>query len=197
MATKVPKLVWLDLETTGLDPAKGHILEIGVVVTDMELREVDRKAWVLPYVRESILTSMDDYVLNMHMANSLLKEVWIEPTLHENTGDLQTRAARERKNIVRNIASWIRNTAGPDSSKSERYMAGSSIHFDRSWLAYHYPAILEEVSHRMVDVSTFKVAFPGLLNQPIARDPAHRALADLDYSIDQLLQMREKMGLNA
>jgi len=193
-STTPTRLVWLDLETTGLDPAHGSILEIGIVVTDLELNEIDRRAWILPYVRDSIIASMDDYVLNMHMANGLLKEVWGEPSIRETSLQLQQRLAKERSEIGRSVAQWIKAISGDSSSKSARYLAGSSIHFDRAWLAVHFPGILETVSYRMLDVSTFKVAFPGLLSQREG-GPAHRALGDLDYSIDQLQQMREKAGL--
>lgn len=35
-------LVWLDLETTGLDPAIRRVLEVGVIVTTPDLVEIDR-----------------------------------------------------------------------------------------------------------------------------------------------------------
>lgn len=195
--TPSPKLVWLDLETTGLDPKQGSILEIGVVITDLNLVEADRKAWILPYDRDVVLPSMNDYVLNMHMANGLLRDVWAKQGEGETLYTFHQRLDDERRKIGRSIEQWIRKTCSFEKSK-HLYLAGSSIHFDRGWLAVHFPGILETVSHRMVDVSTFKAAFPGLLTQPMFEAQVkaqHRALADLDYSIDQLQQMREKLGL--
>ena len=63
-----------------------------------------------------------------------------------------------------------------------------------AWLKKHAPGIAGTVSYRVGDVSAFKVFFPNLLSQP-AGGPAHRALDDLDYSIDQLRQMRTLLGM--
>ncbi len=192
-----PKLVWLDLETTGLDPEEGVILEIGVIITDLELKELDRRSWVLQHSRENILTMMDDYVLNMHMTNGLLKDVWAPGSVSDaiNPSGYLATLVKRRETQLREVEGWIRRTCDFTNTKHS-YLAGSSIHFDRTWLAEHAPTILDTVSYRMLDVSTFKVAFPGLLTQREG-GPAHRALDDLDYSIDQLRQMREKLGLTA
>ncbi len=158
-----PKLVWLDLETTGLDPKKGSILEIGVIVTDLELNEIERRSWVLQYSRDSILTSMNDFVLNMHMSNGLLKKVWATRRLGEVvTADFLHRLDVDRAKTILGAHAWIRR-ATADTEAKDCYLAGSSIHFDRAWLVEHAPEIVETVSYRMVDVSTFRVAFPGLL----------------------------------
>jgi oligoribonuclease len=190
--TPAPKLVWLDIETTGLDPQHGVIFEMGIIVTDLELKEHARSSWVLRHARSRVLNLMDDYVLNMHMTNGLLKEVWGVPNEHEANNEFAARLDKERRTKVNNIVRWIQNSTG-ETTPRDCYMAGSSIHFDRAWLAVHYPKILEQVSYRMVDVSSFKVAFPDLLTQP--NKPEHRALGDLEYSINQLAQMREKLGL--
>ena len=38
--TKYPKLIWLDLEMTGLDPDSERIIEIATLVTNFDLTEV-------------------------------------------------------------------------------------------------------------------------------------------------------------
>ena len=186
----VPKLVWLDLETTGLDPDKGEILEIGVIVTDLTLHEFARKSWVLPHVRTDVLVKMDDYVLQMHMKSGLLKEVWRHGSI--DTVHLEGK----RRGIYGDIATWIR-TACKHSRVKHCYMSGSSVGtFDMAWLRKHAPGISSTFSYRVGDVSAFKVFFPNTLSQP-AGGPAHRALDDLDYSIDQLRQMRTMLNLES
>lgn len=192
-----PKLIWLDLETTGLDPYDGEILEIGVIITDLELNEKARRSWILPHDRDYILTSMDDYVLNMHMASGLLKEVWSEQRSEESIEQFHARLDKERVEIFNAVCVWIK--AKTDFAYAKNcYLAGSSIHFDRLWLGAHIGAedIIKASSHRMGDVSSFKVFFPGLLEQR-SGSPAHRSLDDLDYSINQLYQMRQKLGLGS
>lgn len=189
-----PALVWLDLETTGLDAHDGAILEVGVIITHLDLNEVSRNSWVMKYDRDDVLPMMDDYVLNMHLSSGLLKQVWGDRNQGEEVCEFRSRLDERNMRIWSAIKSFI---VGQTSKVHNTYLAGSSIHFDRTWLSAHVGAedILNLVSHRMVDVSLFKVAFPGLLVQPSGQAASHRALADLDYSIDQLAQMREKLCL--
>lgn len=186
-------LVWLDLETTGLCPYDGAVLEAGVIVTDMELNEVARKAWTFQYDRDDVLPMMDDYVLNMHLSSGLLKQVWGTRRCEENDHEFHKRLSLKNDQTWKAICSFITAKTGKPKNT---YLAGSSVYFDRKWLeAENAPAkLVKLVSHRMVDVSTFKVAFPDLLTQPEG-GPAHRALDDLDYSIGQLRQMRKLLGL--
>jgi oligoribonuclease len=186
--------VWLDIETTGLKPNLGVILEIGVIITDLELNELGRSNWILPHPRNTTLTLMDDYVLNMHMSNGLLKEVWGVQTSTESNCEFRDRLGKERALKIKTIVQWIQRHTGTTVPK-DCYLSGSSVGgFDKLWLEVHAPTILETTSYRVGDVSSFKVFFPGLLTQK-AQGPAHRALDDLEYSIDQLRQMRKKLGL--
>jgi oligoribonuclease len=185
-----PKLVWLDLETTGLNPDEGVILEIGVIVTDLLLNELARKSWVLPYVRSEVLVKMDDYVLNMHLKSGLLKEVWGHGSIDQDLLE------SKRRRVYTDVAGWIR-TACKHTRIKHCHLSGSSVGtFDMAWLRKHAPGISDTFSYRVGDVSTFKVFFPNTLSQP-AGGPAHRALDDLDYSIDQLRQMRKLLGLES
>ncbi len=179
-----PKLVWLDLETTGLVPDEGEILEIGAIITELDLTEKARKGWILPHRRENILTKMNDYVLKMHLSSGLLAA----------THDLFGKGQVSRAQIYSDVEAWIRQKCDWMPEK-ECYLSGSSIGFDKGWLQHHAPAILDTVSYRVGDVSAFKVFFPGLLDQFIVHTEPKLALDDLDYSIDQLRQMRELLSL--
>lgn len=191
---KVPLLVWLDLETTGLDPEMGHILEMGIRVTTLDLEDVkDPRSWVFPHDREEIIATMDDYVLDMHLSSGLLKEVW-------SSRSEESRRARHREiwSHAQALLSSCSQIVWRETLDDPQYgsgldatfhLAGSSIHFDREWLKDHAPSsFFSQFHHRMLDVSAYKLAFPGLLEQP--DEPAHRVLADINYSIDQHRQMR-------
>ena len=183
-----PRLIWMDLETTGLVPAEGVILEIGVVITDLELAETARKSWVVPHDRAQILHMMDDYVLKMHLSSGLLEEVWADKTGFKAT-------QKNRDNIELAIRNFIITETMGQNGK-DRFLCGSSVGgFDMQWLKKHASSILDTMSYRVGDVSAFKVFFPGMLES--SGDPAHRALADLDFSINQLRQMRDQLGLGA
>jgi len=177
--------VWLDVETTGLDPAKDLILEVGIIVTDDHFREQARNHWVVRQDLTKVQELMDECVRHMHIKSGLLTELWDERLL-SNDG------------ICNQICHWlIPLVGGPDLPMSERpVLSGNSIGFDRAMLAVHMPRVLDFVHYRNLDVSSFKVLCCALDpsakawndNQP---KPPHRALADLDGSIAELHHWRK------
>ena len=178
---QTPYLLWLDLETTGLDETEGSILEVAAIITDSDLKELGRKSWVIGADRSEIYPMMNDYVIGMHLNSGLLAEVW-ESKINSAKVTCELRAM---------VVSHCKNS---DFSLSKAvYLAGSSIAFDRRWMeakwsgrrGYH---LLEVLHYRMVDVSVYKTMFPGLLSQPEG-GPVNRAMADVEYSLDQQRQM--------
>lgn len=187
--SKTPILCWLDLETTGLDPTEGEILEVGIILTDLELNEIGRRSKVIKHEREDIIGMMDDYVLSMHLGSGLLAEVW--KSLSSQTPKMVFLGDWQKGDLMH----WIKRTVGKECN-SQHYtlhLAGSSVHFDQRWLQHHVPGFAKIFSHRLLDVSAYKVAFPGLLKQPEG-GAAHRAIEDVEYSIDQHRQMRTILG---
>lgn len=176
-----PTLVWVDLETTGLDEREGEILEIAIVLTDLDLRTIDSEEWVIHYEHNEIEPLLDGFVTEMHDKSGLLSEV----SQHERgeSFDSWTRE-REWEEIGRWLASRLERVPARDC-----YLAGSSVHFDRKWLSHHQPDLLRMVSHRMLDVSSYKVGFPELFAAE-DREVEHRAMADIRYSIEQHRKMR-------
>ena len=182
-------LTWIDLETTGLDPRAGHILELGVIVTDDLLDEVGRRSWLIQPRRSSVvdaplspnLWEMSDYVAEMHTASGLIEDVM---TMGQPAYEVEAE-----------VVEWV----GDHNAGSIALMAGNSIHFDRSWIKTRMRRLDEAFGYRMVDVSSIKelVArwWPGREYKTDGVKP-HRALADLDHSIRELrYYAREFMGV--
>lgn len=164
-------LAWLDLETTGLDPERGHILEVAIVITTPELDEVAACAWLPRVSHELAQAACDPIVLNMHLESGLWHERETRPT--HGSGELQAQAL-----------SFIR-AHGAEGSP----MCGSTIGFDRSWLRLHMRGLHDAFHYRNLDVSSFKIWFE-LQGRKLPKANAHRALDDVRESIETLRLMR-------
>ncbi len=163
-------LVWVDIETTGLDPDRDLILEIAVLITDSKLREIIHEVWVIK--PEHGLPAMDQFIVDTHSRNGLFDD------LHRGI---------QIANADASLAALIaRHSAkgGP--------IAGSSPHFDKSFIRLRMPKLAACFNHRCYDVSTLKQAWCAEHGQEwkaSADDAAHRALADIRESVAAARQL--------
>lgn len=165
-------ICWLDLETTGLNPVSDRILEIGMILTDFDLQEVDSFQRVIR-VGEEQLRKMDTVVEFMHIRNGLLKEVEAGVSIRDAHAD---------------ALDWLASHAEKKTAPS----GGFSVGFDRSFLAVHANALHDYMSHRMIDCSTLKI-LRGAWASSVAEPPkgaAHRSIADCREAIAYLKAMR-------
>lgn len=177
---KKPAFVWIDLETTGLNPDTDCILEIGVMITDRDLDEIARAQW---FVDDGDaldrIANADDVVRKMHEKSGLWRE-------------LATAPARNRSRVVAEseCAAFIREHC-PDPLP----LAGSTIGFDRSFLRVHAPRVLDVVHYRSLDVSSLKLLANAWGYPPAVktREAVHRAIPDLEDSIAELRHYRSTM----
>lgn len=174
-------LCWLDLETEDLDPRRCLILELGLVLTDDDLKELGRASWVLHLSRER-QEFLEPVVRDMHRASNLLDEcAQSELTID----DVEDRA--------------LTFLSAYDVPRGEVPLCGSTIGFDRSFLAEHAPALLRYFYYRSIDVSTLTELARRWQPEVYAKRPGandskpHRALDDLEYSIACLKHYRHAM----
>lgn len=159
-------VVFLDLETTGLDPATDRILEIAAARVNERLEPVDGfTAVVRP--NPGIGLAMDDYVREMHTKNGLLAELDRGQTLVE---------------VTKPFCEWLQRQRNGDEKLT---LAGDSVHFDLSFLRSWIPTAAVHFSHRLLDISAFRVAreFCGAEACPIVSSSGHRAQGDVLASI--------------
>lgn len=188
-------LLWCDLETTGLDPDKHKILEIALVFTDPELNELDRGSWIFKSDIEPSKVSPE--VMKMHFDNGLWMDT-IDKGLAERSVD---------SHVVDFVGKTLGNSWTTRNDKEfnamERrwkntYLAGSSVNFDRSFLAKRYYWINNSLSHRVVDVSVVRTMIkmwkPELLWE---QNTTHRAMDDILDHIEELKYYRKVLGLGA
>ena len=179
-------LVWIDVETTGLDPARDWLLEVAVAVTDTDLNMRDGRAWVVGGWPEGeggyLLSKMSPEVTTMHGGSGLLAEV--------------ARADASTTTVDRALRQWLSAPRWTPSEKDGFVMCGSSVHFDREFVRRCLPRSFELFGHRIVDVSTVKTMvkmwWPDLAYDSQA-PKAHRAALDIQASIGELRYYRSLM----
>ncbi len=172
-------LVWIDCEMTGLDLVNDALIEVAVLVTDGELNVLGEGVDVLIKPTDEQLAFMGDFVREMHTKSGLLDELASGTTMEAAT-KLALDYIREYVPIARKAP-----------------LAGNTIGTDRSFLARDMPELEQWVHYRNVDVSSIKELarrwFPKIQYQAPAKGGNHRALADIQESIEELRYYREAM----
>ena len=173
IADKDNRIVWVDLEMTGLDPSRHVIGEVAAPVTDAELTILDHGAALGVPATDAELAEMDDFVTEMHSSNGLLDDI-----------KASTVSIRDAEDAVLELVAKHCDPAHPAP------LAGNSIATDRAFIRAQMPRLDDALHYRMIDVSTVKELsrrwFPkAYYNQP-EKGMAHRALADIVESIREL-----------
>jgi oligoribonuclease len=166
-------LVWMDLEMTGLDPARHVIVEIATLVTDDDLEVVAEGPDLVVHQPPEALQDLEPVVREMHTSSGLLSAIAASSTSLEEAGTATLDFIKEHVPEPRTVP-----------------LCGNSIGTDRRFLAIHLPAIEEYLHYRSVDVSTIKELtkrwYPGAVEAVPRKATAHRALDDIRESIDEL-----------
>ena len=170
-------LVWIDCEMTGLDLASDALIEVAVLVTDGNLDVLGDGVDVLISPPTGALEQMGDFVRDMHTKSGLLDELASGVTMDE---------AQQR--VLDYVKAWV-----PTECRAP--LAGNTIGTDRAFLARDMPELESWVHYRNVDVSSIKELarrwFPRAYYQSPAKGGNHRALADIQESIEELRFYRE------
>lgn len=177
MDEKANRLVWMDLEMTGLDPEVDTILEIATIITDKELNIVAEGPNIVVHQSESVLESMNDWCKVHHGKSGLTERV--------RKSEVSLEQAEQM--TLDFIRAHVPERVSP--------LCGNSIHQDRRFLVRYMPSLESYMHYRNIDVSTIKELasrwYPQV-SQPAKRGE-HLALADIRESIDELKYYREKL----
>jgi oligoribonuclease len=175
-------LVWMDLEMTGLDPARNVIVEIATIVTDDELNIVAEGPDLVVYQPEDALAIMDQVVVDMHTRSGLLNAIRASTVTLEEAG----------QQTLEFIKTWC-----PEARKVP--LCGNSIGMDRRFLAAYLPDIENWLHYRSVDVSSIKELvkrwYPRLEGNRPPKQGSHRALDDIRASVEELRFYRSSVFL--
>lgn len=164
-------LVFLDIETTGLDPDNGVILELGFLVVDANsFMKLESESWIVgqPF---RILEGMEGWPKKQHRESGLT--------------DLCERSNQSVLDVEMLARDWLENINVGDGKVP---MCGASIHFDRAWLKVHMPTVEEWFYYGNLDVSSIeKVARIWYPELPAWEDRGqHRVDPDNEDAVREL-----------
>ena len=177
MDDKRKRMVWIDLEMTGLDIERESVIEIATVITDSELNIVAEGPNLAIRVNEELLAGMDDWNTRHHHGSGLVERIHNEGVEVEDA----------EQQTIEFLKQWIEPGTAP--------LCGNSVWNDRQFLAKEMPTLLEMLHYRMVDVSTIKELsrrwYPDVSRYN--KKGAHRALDDILESVEELRYFREEI----
>ncbi len=173
------RLIWIDLEMTGLDTNRDSIIEIATVVTDAQLNVLAEGPEFAIAHPLSALEAMDEWNRNQHGKSGLWKRV-LESTVTLGQAEAQT---------VNFLSQWVPANASP--------MCGNSICQDRRFLHRLMPRLEKYFHYRNLDVSTLKELArrwaPRVLDG-VRKQSTHTALSDVHDSIEELKHYRKHLA---
>ncbi|MDN5275257.1 MAG: Oligoribonuclease [Candidatus Saccharibacteria bacterium] len=179
--TKKAKVLWVDLEMTGLDADNDLILEVAAIATDWEFKE---------------LATYEGIVKNDHMnlhERLELNNVFWDANPDSKKGLVEQNASgKDLVDIENELLAFI------DENFEEGtpvLLAGNSIHMDRRFITSQWQRLDARLHYRMLDVSAWKVVFDGKYGKRFAKPEEHRALGDIRGSIMELKYYLTKMHM--
>lgn len=165
-------IVWVDLEMSGLNIDKDHILEMACLITDSNLKIVAEGPELIIKQSDEVLNGMDEWCSKHHG----------ESGLTESVKKSQISIDKAEKIMLDFIKTHVPEKCCP--------LAGNSIHMDRIFLNKYMKKFLDHLHYRIIDVSTIKELsnrwYPEEdKNKPVKKF-SHRALEDIKESINEL-----------
>ena len=165
---KRAKLLWIDLEMTGLDPEKDRILEVAAIATSWDLKPIKTYEGIV---------KVDETIIKSRMVG----EFWEKNKESHDSLVSQNQNGKSVKEIEKELLEFLDKNFG-----EEIYLAGNSIHQDRKFIDREFPELSKRLHYRMLDVSAWKIYFENALNKKFIKPEAHRALSDIEGSISEL-----------
>jgi oligoribonuclease len=176
MAQDPTRLIWIDMEMSGLNPETDRVLEVAIVITDQQLNTVAEAPVLVVHQSDDVLAAMDDWNTSTHTKSGLVERVKAS-RLTESYVDEQ---------MVAFLADYVPPGISP--------LCGNSVHQDRRFMVRYLPQLEAYFLYRNLDVSTLKELarrWKPEIMLGLTKHGKHEALADIHESIDELKYYRE------
>jgi oligoribonuclease len=164
------KLLWVDLEMTGLDTQKDVILEVAAEITDFNFKTLASYEAIVQQPQKVVVERMQkniwwkDYPAN--------RDEFIDKVQH----------GKPSAEVEQDLIALISEQFGDEPA----ILAGNSIHNDRKFIERWWPGLDLKLHYRMLDVSSLKVFMQGRYSVEFEKKEVHRAFDDIQASIAEL-----------
>lgn len=176
MAVKDQRLIWLDMEMTGLDPEKERIIEVAVIITEADLTFVAEGPVLVIHQSDALLDAMDKWNQSTHTKSGLITKIKASTITEADAED----------QLLAFLAQYVPAGKSP--------MCGNTIGQDRRFLVKYMPRLESYFHYRNLDVSTLKelsLRWKPEVYKSFVKQSKHEALADIYESIEELKHYRE------
>ena len=160
-------ILWLDLETSGLDPTKHQILEVAWILTDIFGEVLEEGSHV---IQPSGELAINAWALKQHTENGLLSDIMEEGA------------------SLGAVSAWIRAIINDYLGDEKVYLGGNSVSFDRSFVEEHMELVADILHYRNIDMTNFDQLLNAMGIQ-CGKGSSHRAKSDIEYSLHLYIQM--------
>ena len=171
------RMVWIDLEMTGLDIEKESIIEIATIITDSELNILAQGPNLAIKVSEELIEGMDEWNTTHHHQSGLVDRI----------RSVGVSIEEAQQQTIEFLQQWVNPKSAP--------LCGNSVWNDRRFLDKEMPLVADYLHYRMIDVSTVKELakrwYPEVDTYP--KKLSHLALDDIIESIEELQYFRDKV----
>lgn len=164
------KILWMDLEMTGLDPVKDVILEVAAEITDVDFKTLA--------TYEACVKQPKTTVVKRMQANSWWQSFPENRDHFVSSLDDGKPLAEVEKELLELVAEHFGDEAA--------ILGGNSIYNDRLFIKQWMPALDLKLHYRMLDVSSWKIYMHAKHNLHFTKPETHRAFEDIQGSIAEL-----------
>lgn len=177
-AFKPKRILWVDLEMTGLSPRDDVILEVAAIATDWDFKELATYEGVVQH---------DIAALSEKLAANA---VFWDENAEARDGLLEQNMRGKALDVIEGeLLAFI----DEHFDEGPVLLGGNSIHQDRKFIEQWWPRVNNRLHYRMLDVSAWKVVMEGKYKKKFAKPESHRALEDIRGSIEELKYYLKKV----
>lgn len=174
-------IIWVDVETTGIDPHDGHLLlEVACLVTDLDLNVFDEQGY------QSAVFYDAGYVnIAKNIASPYVQDMHTKTGLWDRLPDGKTLDVIDQE-LYSYVTKFI-----PEPLTSR--LGGNSVGLDRDYINMFLPLTASHIHYRNIDVSTLAGLGTWWYGEKMVKKTTHAAMDDIQESIAELKFLREKI----